>query len=118
MQSKASTAAAYLKELPDDRRRALTKLRTLIRKLAPDAEEHMTYGMPGYAVGKNQFCGLAAQKGYMALYICPSEVVDPHRTVLAKLNCGKGCIRFKKLDDLPLSAVTAMVKEAYRRSKQ
>ena len=47
MQSSAKTVAAYLKELPDDEvRRALTKLRTLIRKTIPDAVESMQYGMP------------------------------------------------------------------------
>jgi uncharacterized protein YdhG (YjbR/CyaY superfamily) len=42
----------YLDELPEDRRKALSKLRTLIRKTAPDAAESIQYGMPSYTLGE------------------------------------------------------------------
>jgi uncharacterized protein YdhG (YjbR/CyaY superfamily) len=113
VQSKAKTAAEYLDELPDDRRQALTKLRSLIRKAAPKAVEGMGYGMITYTLGE-LLCALGSQKGYMALYAC-SDAVDPHRPRLGKLNCGKGCIRFKKLQDLPLDAVTDILKDSVRR---
>ncbi len=117
MQSRAKTAKDYLDELPDDRRNALSKLRTLIRKAAPAATEGMEYGMITYSMGELLF-GLAAQKGYMAIYVCDTAVVDVHRQRLGKLNCGKGCIRFKKLDDLPLDAVTDILREAFQQRKE
>jgi uncharacterized protein YdhG (YjbR/CyaY superfamily) len=112
VQSKAKTPKEYLDELPEDRRKALTKLRTMIRKRAPAAVESMDYGMITYTMG-GHLCALASQKGYMALYVC-GPAVDAHRSRLGKLNCGKGCIRFKKLDDLPLDVAGDIVTEAVR----
>jgi uncharacterized protein YdhG (YjbR/CyaY superfamily) len=116
MKSKATTVAEYLEELPEDRRKALSKLRALIRKVAPSAVENMQYGMPTYAMGEMLF-GLASQKGYMALYVCDTAVVDAHRPRLGGLSCGKGCIRFGSLDELPLEVVSAILKEAFQRRK-
>ncbi len=49
MQSDAKSVPAYLKELADDDiRKALTKLRALIRRSVPDAAESMQHGMPAY----------------------------------------------------------------------
>jgi len=109
MQSKATSAKEYLAELPEDRRAALTKIRALVRKTAPAAKEGIQYGMIAYTIGE-LLCGLASQKQYMAVYCC-SEVVDKHRSRLGKLNCGKGCIRFRKLEDLPLDAVSDILAE-------
>ena len=87
MKSKAGTVSEYLAELPPDRRKALTQLRALVRKIAPDAVETMEYGMPAYTLG-GLLCALASQKNYMALYCCETEVVEAHRKRLGKLNCG------------------------------
>jgi uncharacterized protein YdhG (YjbR/CyaY superfamily) len=114
MQSKAATVGAYLKELPEDRRAALMKLRVLIRKVAPDATEGMAHGIATYSLGELLF-GLASQKNHMALYVCENAAVEAHRAGLGKLDCGKGCIRFKKMDDLPIDVVTSILTEAYQR---
>lgn len=112
MQSKATTVAGYLDELPEDRRAALAQLRKLIRKVAPKAVESMQYGMATYAMG-DMLCALASQKGYMALYVGGAALVA-HRQKLKGLNCGKGCIRFKSIDDLPLDEVTVILQDAVR----
>ena len=116
MKSQAKTVWAYLEELPEDRRKALSRLCALIREIAPDAVEGMQYGMASYTMGELLF-GLGSQKAHMALYVCDAEAVEAHRTGLGKLNCGKGCIRFRKLDDLPLDVVSAILKDAFARRK-
>jgi uncharacterized protein YdhG (YjbR/CyaY superfamily) len=116
VQSKATTVASYLDELPEDRRQALSKVRALIRKTAPDAVEGMQYGMISYTLGDLLYA-LASQKHYMAVYVCDTEAVDAYRPHLGKLNCGKGCIRFRKLADLPLDVLAAILKEALQRRK-
>lgn len=116
MQSKAKTVKEYLDELPEDRRKALSKVRALIRKTAPEAVEVMQYGMIGYNQGPVLF-GLGSQKWYMALYVCDTKAVDAHRQRLGKLNCGKGCIRFRQLQDLPLDAVKDILIDSLRRRK-
>ena len=114
MKSKAATVSEYLKDLPPDRRRALTQLRSLIRKIAPDAVETMEYGMPAYILG-TILCALASRKNYLAFYCCETKVVEAHRARLGKLNCGKGCIRFQRIEELPLDVVASILKEAVRR---
>ena len=112
MQSSAKTVAAYLKELPADRRSALAMLRWMIRETVPEAKESMQAGMPTYAVGNCPLFALASQKHHLALYVCAWETMNKYRRKLGEANCGKGCVRFKKLDDLSLPAVQELLESA------
>jgi hypothetical protein len=128
MQSKAKTVEAYLAELPEDRRKAIAAVRSVIRKnLDKDYEEGMQYGMIGYFVPHRVypagyhcdpkqplcFAGLASQKHYMSLYLMCVYAGREHakwfEQALAKtgkkLSMGKSCLRFKKLEDLPLGVI-------------
>ncbi len=128
MQSKATTVRQYLAELPPDRRAAIQAVREVILdNLDKDFEEGMQYGMIGYFVPHRvfsagyhcdpkqplPFAGLASQKNYMSLYmLCDyGQGTDEGwlRKAFAragkKLDMGKCCIRFKKLDDLPLDVI-------------
>lgn len=140
MQSKATTVAQYLAELPADRRAALTALRALIQaNIDPGFSEGVGYGMIGWSVPHSRypagyhcnpkdplpFAGLASQKNHMSLYICPPSMGEPDaeceaeadwfRTAWAKtgkkLDMGKSCIRFRNLDDLALEVIA----ESFRR---
>jgi uncharacterized protein YdhG (YjbR/CyaY superfamily) len=113
MKSRATTVSQYLEELPEERRAVLAKLRELVRQIAPDAVEGMQYGMPSYAMG-DMLCALASQKGYLALNVCDSAAVEAHRAGLKGLSCGKACIRFQSLDELPLDVVSAVLRDAVR----
>lgn len=125
MQSKASTVAEYLDSLPDDRRAGIEAMRRAVREhLDPGFEEGMQYGMVGYYVPHRlypagyhcdprqplPFGGIASQKNhltiyFMHLYMFPDELkwfeVEYAKTG-KKLDMGKSCIRFKKLEDIPL----------------
>lgn len=133
MQSKATTVEAYLAELPADRREALETVRAVIRNsLNPGFEEGMQYGMigyyiphsiypPGYHCDPKQplpFAGLASQKNHMSIYL---GCVYGHEGKAArfkkawvatgkKLDMGKSCIRFKKIENLPLDVIAAAIK--------
>ncbi len=133
MQSKAATVEAYLKELPADRRAAIEAVRAVILKNLPKGyAEGMQYGMigyfvphdvypPGYHCDPKQplpFAGLASQKNYMSLYVMCIYGVPEHESWFRdawiksgkKLDMGKGCIRFKILEDLPLDVVGQAIK--------
>ena len=116
MQSKATTVDGYLAELPAARRSALDTLRHLILTTVPVAEEKMMYGMPAYRIG-NVVCGLASQKHHMAFYCC-EDVVEKYRSRLGKLDCGKGCIRFRQLEELPLAVVSSILKDVSALTKK
>jgi uncharacterized protein YdhG (YjbR/CyaY superfamily) len=113
MISKATTITQYLQELPAGRRAALEKLRALINRVAPDAAEGMSYGLPSFG----DVCAFASQKQYMALYVC-DDVLDSYRSQLGKLNCGKCCIRFRHFEDLPLAAVEGILTAVVKRRAQ
>jgi uncharacterized protein YdhG (YjbR/CyaY superfamily) len=114
MQSKATSVDGYLKELPEERRRVMKQLRGLVRKSAPAATECMRYGMPCYELGE-LLCSMAAQKGYYALYVMDGKLVDRFRPQLGKLSVGKGCIRFKRVEDVPLDVLGQILSEAASR---
>lgn len=105
MTSKASTISEYLAELTPDRQTALGRLRALINRVAPQAVEGMNHGMPVFG----DVCAFASQKHYMAFYACDFDIVDSHRSQLGKLNCGKCCIRFRRIEDLPLEAIESIL---------
>jgi hypothetical protein len=128
MISKAKTIAEYLASLPADRRTAIQAVREVILKnLDDDYSEGMQYGMIGYFVPHSiypagyhcdpkqplPFAGLASQKNHMAIYMmCIYGSADQEKWFRAewaktgkKLDMGKSCIRFKKLDDLPLELI-------------
>jgi uncharacterized protein YdhG (YjbR/CyaY superfamily) len=125
MQSTAKTVVEYLAELPEDRRAALSKVRAAIRRNLPKGfAETMQYGMIGYVVPHKlypagyhckpadplPFAALASQKNHMAVYLmAPKEQQAALRDRFAaegkKLDMGKSCIRFRKLEDISLEAI-------------
>jgi len=126
-QSTAKTPAAYLKELPADRRREVARVRAMVRKHLPAGyRETMNWGMITYEVPIERhpktdngqplcFAGLAAQKNYLSLYFMPVDASSLARLKAAfktagkKLDMGKSCIRFKRADDLALDALGAEI---------
>ncbi|MCB1036727.1 MAG: DUF1801 domain-containing protein, partial [Acidobacteria bacterium] len=75
MKSSADTVDRYLEEVPEERRQIIRQLRALVRRLAPEVEESMAYGMPTYLRNGEMLCAFASQKQYLALYFCYTELV-------------------------------------------
>lgn len=128
MQSNAATVEAHLAELPEDRRDAIQAVRDVIRaNLDQDYEEGMQYGMIGYYVPHSiypagyhcdprqpvPYVNLASQKNYMSLYMSvvygDNELAEwfqaEWKKTGKKLDMGKCCIRFKKVEDLALNVI-------------
>jgi hypothetical protein len=127
MGSDAKTVEEYLAGLPEDRRTALRAVREVILANLPSGfEEGMDFGMVGYYVPLETYpntynkhplayAALASQKNYMSVYLmsCYGVGEAPFRAEWAKtgkkLDMGKSCIRFKKLEDLPLDLIGRQV---------
>jgi hypothetical protein len=129
MQSKATTPEAYIKSLPADRQAAVSELRKEILKNLPKGfKEVMGYGMLGYVVPHTLFpkgyhcdptkplpyMNLGSQKNFIVLHhigIYGSKellkwfVTEYPKHSKAKLDMGKGCIRFKKMDQIPYKLI-------------
>lgn len=133
MQSKATSVKEYLAGLPDDRGKIISSVRAVIRKNLPKGyEEGMQYSMIGYYVPHRvypagyhcnpeqplPFAALASQKNYVSLYLMCIYSDPAHlkwfqeawaKTGL-KLDMGKGCVRFKKLEQVPLDVIGAAIR--------
>jgi len=127
--SQATTPEAYLKELPLEKREVVSKVRDVILANLPEGyEESMTWGMISYEIPLAQYpdtynkkpllyLALAAQKNHFALYLM-GVYSDPNQERLLQqgfqragkqLDMGKSCLRFRKLDDLPLDVIGEIV---------
>jgi len=129
MQSKAATPKEYTASLPADRKKAMTELRNAIRKnIPPGFKESMGYGMMGYAVPHSlypagyhcdpklplPFLGIASQKNFIAVYhmgiYADNDLLNWFKKEFSKhsklkLDMGKSCIRFKKVDQIPVKLI-------------
>ncbi len=126
---RAATVKEYLAWLPEDRRKVISKVRSVIRKHLPKGyEEKVTYGIISYQVPLKTlpdtyngqplcYAGLAAQKNHNALYLMAAygdakqraELEQAFKTAGKKLDMGKACVRFKSADDLPLPAIGKLI---------
>ena len=129
MKSEAPTVEDYLRELPEDRRAAISKVRSVVKKNLPKGyRESVGYGMIAYTVPLERFpetyngqplcyVGLASQKNHMALYLMSAYgnaeqekfLAERFRKAGKKLDMGKSCLRFRKLEDLELDAIATIV---------
>ncbi len=110
----APAVQAYLDSVPEPRRAVVRHLRDLVASTLPLATEMMLYDMPCYVLGE-PIVSFKAQKNYFSLYFCVAGVVSEYEQELGKLNCGKGCVRFQKLEDLPEKTIVKMLKESAKR---
>jgi uncharacterized protein YdhG (YjbR/CyaY superfamily) len=101
MKSKATTVEEYLADVPEERRRALETLRTLCLEELVGYEEGMQYGMPSYSRdGSAVEVAFASQKDYISFYVMRERVIRANAQLLDGLSVGKGCIRFKRLEQI------------------
>lgn len=123
--SQAPTPEAYLDELEPERRAALRQVVEVIRSnLPPGYEEGMQYGMIAWYVPLERlpdtyngkplaYVALASQKRYMSLYLnhvygdalTEQWFRDAVAAAGKQLDMGKACVRFRRLDDLPLDVI-------------
>lgn len=135
MQSKALTVDHYINELPSDRKEVMQKLRkTIIDNLPKGFQEVMSYGMMGYCVPHSiypngyhcspkdplPFMNLASQKNFIAFYhmgiyadkkLHDWFVTEYTKRCKYKLDMGKSCVRFKKMDDIPYDLIAELVQK-------
>ena len=132
MRSDATTVEDYLDSMPADRREAIAAVRDVILDHLPNGlEEVMAWGMISYVVPLGRFpdtyngqplvhTALANQKQHMSLYlncIYGDERIREHFEQAYKesgkrYDVGKSCVRFRRLDDLPLDVVGEAVAAA------
>lgn len=123
--SKATTVEEYLGELPDDRRVAISEVRRVILDNLPEGYvETMNWGMIAYEIPLETqpdtyngqplaYAALASQKNYMSLYLwgvygdesAAATFRERYEATGKRLDMGKSCVRFRRVDDLPLDVI-------------
>lgn len=133
MQTKAKTIKEYIEQLPADRVESIKKLRAAVLKNLPKGfKEEINYGMIGYVIPHSlypdgyhctpenplPFACIASQKNYIAfhhmgIYGSPKLlewfVKEYPKHSEQKLDMGKGCIRFKKMDQIPFKLIGELI---------
>lgn len=129
MQYKADSPEDYIALLPSERQEVISKIRkTILENLPKGFEEQINYGMLGYVVPHSiypqgyhcdpklplPFMNVASQKNFVALYhsgiyadpkLHQWFVTNYSKNCKYKLDMGKSCIRFKKMDDIPYKLI-------------
>jgi hypothetical protein len=125
----------YFDSLPDERKNAMNELRNTISKNIPKGfKEVIGYGMPGWVVPHSifpsgyhcdpklplPFMGIASQKNFVALYhmgmysdpaLLKWFTTEFPKHSKSKLDMGKSCVRFKKMDDIPFKLIGELAKK-------
>jgi uncharacterized protein YdhG (YjbR/CyaY superfamily) len=120
---KAATPAEYIAQIDEPRRTAIKAIHAMITKALPKLKPSIQYGMIGYGTyhykydsgreGDAPIVALASQKGYISVYGCGSQS-ESFKHELPKASFGKGCIRFKKVEDIDWKALEKIVKAGAR----
>lgn len=125
MKSQAKNVDDYLKELPEDRRNSIEKVREVILDNLPEGyEETVNWGMISYEIPLSvypktyngqplAYAAIANQKNYLAIYLMgvyanpggEEKFREEWAKTGKKLDMGKSCIRFQKLDDISLPVI-------------
>lgn len=132
MQIKAASVDEYFENIPPERQEVMQKLREVIKDNLPEGfTEEMSYGMPGYVVPHSiypagyhckpeeplPFMSLASQKNFVAVYhmgiysiksVMDWFVEEYPKHCKHKLDMGKSCIRFKKIEDIPYDLIAQL----------
>ena len=125
MTTAVQTPEQYIDSLPPERREAIRTVRDVVRRNLPDGfEEGMEFGMIAWYVPLQRFpntyngrplglAALASQKSHMALYLnsvygdrdTEAWFKERYAETGKKLDMGKSCLRFRRIDDLPLEVI-------------
>jgi len=129
VRSSAGTVAEYLAELPPERRQSIESVRRIILEHLPAGyEEAMNWGMISYQVPLSvypatyngqplMYAALASQQNHMAVYLTAiymddtarQRFEDDYRRTGKRMDVGKSCVRFRRLDDLPLDLIARAI---------
>jgi len=107
--SGAAEVKAYLAAVaPPPRRKALEHLRALIREAAPEAEEAIVYGGPGFRLNGGLVC-YGAHTAHCAFYPMNPALIEKFAAELAPFHTSKGAIQFTPEAPLPDALVKRIV---------
>ena len=114
---KALDIDEYIAGFPLDIQKVLSKVRTLIRKEAPEAEETISYAIPAYMLNKTYLIYFAGYKNHYSIYPVPKgnetfqKEISAHKT-------GKGTLQFTYDIPVPAALISKIVKFSIKENRE
>ena len=109
VKSAAAQIDAYLAKLSEEQRAALEHIRALVKQVAPEAEEAMVYGVPGFRQDGPLVC-YAGHKAHCGFYPMSPIVIDAMKAELAGFETAKGTVRFTPDKPIPDGTIAEIVR--------
>jgi uncharacterized protein YdhG (YjbR/CyaY superfamily) len=101
---KPKTIDEYIYSFPLSTKKILNKIRETVFEIAPDAQESIAYGMPGFKINGKPLCYFASFKTHIGFYPIPSGIKAFHKE-LAKYKTGKGSVQFPLDEEIPYTLI-------------
>ncbi|KAE8766161.1 iron chaperone [Georgenia thermotolerans] len=105
-----SSVDQAIAEVPSPSREALQHVIDIARRLAPDAEDGMSYGMPALKVAGKPLVSVVATAKHLSLYPFSGAAIDTVREELAGYSLSKGTVRFSAEHPLPDDVVERLLR--------
>jgi len=105
---KPQDVTTYIGQFPECTQLRLNELRSMIKALAPDALECISYGMPAYKLKGKTFVYFAAYDKHIGVYATP-VTHEKFMHQLKDYTQGKGSVQFPLNQEFPLSLIRSMV---------
>jgi uncharacterized protein YdhG (YjbR/CyaY superfamily) len=99
----------YLAGLPEEQNEALARVRAVVQRVAPDAEEGVSYGMPAYLHARRPLLGLRAATKHLSVFPFSPAAVEAVEDRLEGFDLSKGTIRFTPDHPLPEDVLVDLV---------
>ena len=106
----------YISQFPKETQKILQEIRNLIKKIAPDCEENISYGMPAYKTNGKPLVYFAGYKHHIGFYATPNAH-EAFKRELSEFKQGKGSVQFPLNQPMPYNLIKRMIKFKIQENK-
>ena len=117
MQKSIENVDEYIADFPTETQAILEEIRATIQTVAPNADESISYGMPGYKLNGKPLVYFAAFKNHIGFYATPTGHAE-FAEELSKYKQGKGSVQFPIDKPMPMDLITKIVKFRVRQNSE
>jgi uncharacterized protein YdhG (YjbR/CyaY superfamily) len=104
----------YLATLPEPERAELERIRKVVRRAVPEAEEATSYGMPAFKYRRRPLLGVRASKNHLSVFPFSPGAIDAARGALAGFELSKGTVRCTPDRPIPEAALLELLRHRLR----
>lgn len=104
-----SSVDEYLKKVTPSQRAELGRIRQLVKQIAPEAEESISYGVPTFKYGKRPLIYFAAFKNHMSLFPTSDGMIEALGEKVSKFRTSRGTLRFTEDNPIPQPVIKEII---------